>query len=238
MGQRSFGPIAVVSFAGVLCHLPKAEVLYPYSLSTSGKVAAVFGMMPVYPSNATARSAMVPAPTRVWLRPVSSAARVGEQIEVVWKALYRIPCSASSVRAGVCASPPNVSVTPNPMSSIMMTTILGASAGKRCGAAGHFIVESSILGLATLSEGGGGNGSTDPSLGGVAAGALGAGVEHPTRTRTAAAPKRRFVRGGLVIVTNSAVPGWRSKCFHRSAWAQVCRTAPAPASIRALCFGD
>jgi hypothetical protein len=30
---------------------------------------------------------MVPEPTRVWLRPVKSAARVGEQIAVVWKAL-------------------------------------------------------------------------------------------------------------------------------------------------------
>jgi hypothetical protein len=30
---------------------------------------------------------MVPEPTRWWLRPVRSAARVGEQIEVVWNVL-------------------------------------------------------------------------------------------------------------------------------------------------------
>ena len=30
---------------------------------------------------------MVPLPTRWWFRPVSNAARVGEQIDVVWKQL-------------------------------------------------------------------------------------------------------------------------------------------------------
>ena len=29
VGQSVNGPIAVVSVAGVLCHLPKAAVLYP-----------------------------------------------------------------------------------------------------------------------------------------------------------------------------------------------------------------
>ena len=45
------------------------------------------GMTPVYPSQLTARSAIVPEPTRWWLRPVSSAARVGEQIDVVLNVL-------------------------------------------------------------------------------------------------------------------------------------------------------
>ncbi len=41
--------------------------------------------------------------------------------------------------------------------------MFGASSGKRCGSAGHFMTESFKLGLTTLSIGVAGNGRTDPS---------------------------------------------------------------------------
>ncbi len=109
-------------------------------------------MMPVKPSKATARSAMVPEPTRVWLRPVKREARVGEQIAVVWNALYIRPSSASLVMVGVWTSPPKVSEMPKPTSSMRTMRMFGASAGRRWGCSGHFMVESCSLGLATLAS--------------------------------------------------------------------------------------
>ena len=41
--------------------------------------------MELYPGAEVAISVMPPMPTEWWLRPVSSAARVGEQSAVVWK---------------------------------------------------------------------------------------------------------------------------------------------------------
>ena len=48
----------------------------------------------------------MPIPTRWWLRPVSSAARVGEQMAVVWKLVNRNPRSASRSNVGVSRSDP------------------------------------------------------------------------------------------------------------------------------------
>jgi hypothetical protein len=47
-------------------------------------VAVSNGMCPLEPGKPVVASAMHAIPTVVWLRPVSIAARVGEQIAVVW----------------------------------------------------------------------------------------------------------------------------------------------------------
>ena len=46
-------------------------------------------------------------PTEWWLRPVSSACRVGEHSAVVWKRLYFRPFAASRSAVGVEHGPPN-----------------------------------------------------------------------------------------------------------------------------------
>ncbi len=45
-------------------------------------------------------------PTAWWLRPVSSAARLGEQMAVTWKRLYRNPPAARASMLGVSMSEP------------------------------------------------------------------------------------------------------------------------------------
>src|SRR5581483_4234858 len=72
---------------------------------------------------------MTPVPAEWWLRPVSRAARVGEQRAVVWKRVYRKPIFARRSRFGVGTCPPNVPHCPNPASSIRMIRTLGAPAG-------------------------------------------------------------------------------------------------------------
>ncbi len=64
-----------------------------------------------------------------WLRPVSRAARVGEQSAVTWKRLYLRPCSATRVIAGVETGPPNVDGLPKPASSISTSSTFGAPSG-------------------------------------------------------------------------------------------------------------
>ena len=64
-----------------------------------------------------------------WLRPVSSAARVGEHSAVTWKRLYRRPCSATRVITGVETGPPNVDGFPKPASSISTSSTFGAPSG-------------------------------------------------------------------------------------------------------------
>ena len=54
------------------------------SLSVSASGAAVFGRIELYPGAEVAISVMPPMPTEWWLRPVSSAWRVGEHSAVVW----------------------------------------------------------------------------------------------------------------------------------------------------------
>src|SRR5215470_17003739 len=72
---------------------------------------------------------MQPVWTEWWLRPDSSAARVGEHSAVVWKRLYRRPSSASRCNVGVFAGPPNVLVWPKPTSSSNTSSTFGAPAG-------------------------------------------------------------------------------------------------------------
>src|SRR5215470_4013022 len=72
---------------------------------------------------------MTPVAAEWWLRPVSRAARVGEQSAVVWKRVYFSPFLASLSRFGVGICPPKVPHCPKPQSSIRMTRTLGAPAG-------------------------------------------------------------------------------------------------------------
>ena len=58
-----------------------------------------------------------------------SAARVGEQSDVEWKLVYRRPLLAMRSNAGVGMTPPNVLGAPNPSSSVMISSTLGAPAG-------------------------------------------------------------------------------------------------------------
>ncbi len=64
-----------------------AAVLYPLSLRTRGRGAQSRGRMAEYPGNPPANSPMEPKPTAWLLRPVSSAARVGEHSAVTWNRL-------------------------------------------------------------------------------------------------------------------------------------------------------
>ena len=70
-------------------------------------------------------------PALWWLRPVSSACRVAEQIAVVWKRLYLSPPAASFSAAGVAQGPPKALDAPKPQSSISTISTLGAPSGGR-----------------------------------------------------------------------------------------------------------
>src|SRR5262245_47370720 len=72
---------------------------------------------------------MLPVAQLWWLRPVMSAARVGEQRAVVWKRLYFRPLAASLSKFGVGIGPPNVLDAPKPTSSVMMSSTFGAPLG-------------------------------------------------------------------------------------------------------------
>src|SRR5262245_37902506 len=72
---------------------------------------------------------MLAIPQVWWLRPVSSAARVGEQRAVVWKWLYLSPRLATRSKFGVGIGPPKVLVAPKPVSSVMMSRTFGAPLG-------------------------------------------------------------------------------------------------------------
>jgi hypothetical protein len=77
-----------------------------------------------------------PIPTEWWLRPVSSADRVGEHRAVVWNRLYRSPLSASRSKFGVRHGPPKALEAPKPTSSIRLTSTFGAPGGGRSGRIG------------------------------------------------------------------------------------------------------
>ncbi len=70
-----------------------------------------------------------PKPTEWWLRPVSSAARVGEQSAVTWKRLYLRPPSPMRSKFGVEIAPPNELGWPKPASSISTRSTFGAPSG-------------------------------------------------------------------------------------------------------------
>ena len=74
-------------------------------------------------------SVMTPVAQVWWLRPVRSAARVGEQSAVVWKLLKRKPLFASFSKVGVGIGPPNVDDAPKPTSSVMMSRTFGRPGG-------------------------------------------------------------------------------------------------------------
>jgi hypothetical protein len=69
----------------------------------------------------------------MWLRPASSAARVGEQIAVVWKRVYFNPAAASRSKFGVLHGPPKALEAPKPTSSINTISTFGTPAGGRSG---------------------------------------------------------------------------------------------------------
>src|SRR4051812_49737654 len=79
---------------------------------------------------------MLPMPTEWWLRPVSSAWRVGAHKAVVWNLLYRNPPAASRSAVGVWQGPPNALEAPNPTSSSRTTRTFGAPAGGSSGSIG------------------------------------------------------------------------------------------------------
>ena len=62
-----------------------------------GNGAQSLGNVAEYPGKPPANSPIDPNPTAWLFRPVSSAARVGEQSAVTWKRLYLMPCSAIRV---------------------------------------------------------------------------------------------------------------------------------------------
>src|SRR5262245_12673450 len=72
---------------------------------------------------------MLAMPALWWLRPVRSAARVGEHSAVVWNWLYRSPLLATRSRFGVGIGPPKVLGAPKPVSSVMMRRTFGAPLG-------------------------------------------------------------------------------------------------------------
>ena len=64
-----------------------------------------------------------------WFRPVSRAALVGAQSEVVWNWLYLRPSAATLSSAGDATGPPKVESDPNPTSSSSTMTTFGAPSG-------------------------------------------------------------------------------------------------------------
>src|SRR3954447_13659325 len=76
---------------------------------------------------------MTPMPTEWWLRPDSSAARVGAHSAVVWKRLYFRPFWAKRSAVGVVHGPPKALEAAKPTSSSRTTRTFGAPAGGRSG---------------------------------------------------------------------------------------------------------
>ena len=87
---------------------------------------------------------MLPIPTEWWLRPVSSACRVGAHNAVVWNRLYRSPPAASRSAVGVLHGPPKALDAPKPTSSSRMTRTFGAPAGGKRGSIGANAVSGSL----------------------------------------------------------------------------------------------
>ena len=69
-------------------------MLYPFSARIRGHGVQSRGTVAVYPGKPLENSPTEPKPTAWLFRPVSSAARVGEQSAVTWNRLYRNPPSA------------------------------------------------------------------------------------------------------------------------------------------------
>ena len=93
-------------------------------------------------------------PTVWWLRPESSAARVGEHNAVVWKRVYFSPLSASRSAVGVWHGPPNALEAPKPTSSSRITSTFGAPSGGRSGTIGGYYVSGSVARYVVTATGG------------------------------------------------------------------------------------
>jgi hypothetical protein len=133
-----------------------------FSVSASG--AHVFGRIELYPGAEVAISVIPPIPTVWWLRPESSAARVGEHNAVVWKRLNFNPSPARRSAVGVWHGPPNALEHPKPASSIRTMSTLGAPAGGRNGSIGGNCAAGSLASSKTgPSYGRSGIGSTSRS---------------------------------------------------------------------------
>ncbi len=114
------------------------------SLRVIASGALVFGRSELLPGADVAVSVMLPMPTEWWLRPVSSAWRVGAHRAVVWKRLYRSPPAASRSAVGVWHGPPKALDAPNPTSSSRTISTFGAPSGGRSGWMGGNAVSGSL----------------------------------------------------------------------------------------------
>ena len=116
--------------------MPNWAVEYPFSFRVIASGALVFGRSELLPGADVAVSVMLPIPTEWWLRPVSSAWRVGAHSAVVWKRLKRSPPAASRSAVGVRHGPPNALDAPKPTSSSRTISTFGAPSGGSNGSIG------------------------------------------------------------------------------------------------------
>src|SRR5580698_11560446 len=110
-------------------------------------VPAVDGTLPSQPGN-PADMTVCENPetcTDALLRPVNSAERVGAQIAVVWKFVYRKPLAARASNVGVWMIPPKLAVAPKPTSSKRIHTTFGAPAGAFTGSGHHSLDSARVL---------------------------------------------------------------------------------------------
>src|SRR5580692_9606833 len=110
-------------------------------------VPADEGILPSQPGNPAERTVCENPETwtEALLRPVSSAERVGAQIAVVWKFVYRKPLLARLSNVGVWMSPPNVAAAPKPTSSRRIHTTFGAPTGAFTGSGHHSFDSARVL---------------------------------------------------------------------------------------------
>ena len=101
----------------------------PRSTRTSESSAVSSGIRPLRFGKPFVYSSITAIPTLLGFRPVSRAARLGEQRAVVWNCVYRRPRSAIRFRLGMATRPPYESQVPKPVSSQTTNSTLGAPAG-------------------------------------------------------------------------------------------------------------
>src|SRR5262249_52666101 len=161
---------------------------------------------------------MLAMPQVWWLRPVRSAARVGEQSAVVWKWLYFSPLLATRSKFGVGIGPPKVLVAPKPVSSVMTSRTLGAPLGAvtPVGKAG---LDSLALRPMTPPNGASGTGRIgEPPVGDFSAGLswaktlTGSPLAASQPSRTPAASTAAAVR---VVRVRMTLPPGKGKCAER-----------------------
>jgi hypothetical protein len=124
--------------------LPNCAVEYPFSFNVIARGAFVFGRNELFPGAEVAVSVIDPIQTEWWLRPDSSAARVGAHSAVVWNRVYRKPPAANRSAVGVSTGPPNALEAPKPTSSSKTTRTFGAPSGGNKGSIGGYDVSGSF----------------------------------------------------------------------------------------------